>query len=253
MAVLSWSGYCKKDLYESLSMCIASKQLEQCCCLAAELACTPDAVRQLLGFLIDEYASWYACGNLWLVRRLALLFSHMDAAARRKKVEFRRSHDARRSLCEAIILIASQHRHKRRDAWRQEPEGVGGGGGGWEGRYGEHRWRAEVARLHGLIGLLRRRARHRRAPRCDRRQARAEGGVPGGRVEPAGHALPRRRRARVRASVAGSVRVQHHRAQTRPARQHRVLRREGLRARRGALRAAKGRRGRHDRESVREH
>ena len=112
------SGYSKKDVYESLSAAFLVHDLERCCCLVAELASTKGEARPVMGFLVDTYARWYACGNLWVVRRLCALFSEMDGGPKKMR-QFHLEPDVRRSLCEAVILVASQHRHGREDLWRK--------------------------------------------------------------------------------------------------------------------------------------
>jgi hypothetical protein len=118
---LSLSGFCIKDLYESLDASFCSRDLERACCLAVELACTPGEARNLLGFLIDTFAQWHACCNLWLLERLAdLLECARDATGhRRSKPGPAWDAEARRALCEATLLIGSQKRRDRQSFLRK--------------------------------------------------------------------------------------------------------------------------------------
>jgi hypothetical protein len=119
---LSVSGYCLKDLYDSLHASFACRDLERACCLAAELACTPGELGTLLGHLVDVYARWYVCGNLWLAERLLCLLSTADADAGRSRSKVRDGAgraEARKALCEMVILIGSQRRRDGEELWRK--------------------------------------------------------------------------------------------------------------------------------------
>jgi hypothetical protein len=117
---LTASGYCRKDAYESLSLSFAAGDVERCCCLAAELACTPGEPGALVGMLIDTYAQWYVCGSLAVVVRLARAFSDMDGQPSVMR-SFATTPQLRRSLCEAVILTATLPRRSSNELWRTKP------------------------------------------------------------------------------------------------------------------------------------
>ena len=116
---LTASGYCRKDAYESLSLSFAAGDVERCCCLAAELACTPGEPGTLVGTLIDTYAQWYVCGSLAVVVRLARAFSDMDGQPSVMR-SFATNPQLRRSLCEAVILTATLPRRSSNELWRNK-------------------------------------------------------------------------------------------------------------------------------------
>ena len=57
------SGYPKRDVYRALAAALASRDPERSCCLAAELALTPDEPRALACFMADAFAQHYASAD----------------------------------------------------------------------------------------------------------------------------------------------------------------------------------------------
>ncbi len=86
--------------------------------MVAELASTAGEARAVMGYLVDTYSRWYACGNLGVVRRLRSIFAEMDGGPKKMR-GFKKKTGVRNGLCEAVLLIASQHRHSREDLWRK--------------------------------------------------------------------------------------------------------------------------------------
>jgi hypothetical protein len=114
---LTASGYCRKDAYESLALSFANGDVERCCCLAAELACTPGEPGTLIGTLIDTYAQWHLSGSLAVVARLAHAFADMDGQPSVMR-SFASNAVMRRSLCDAVIIPASLPRRACSELWK---------------------------------------------------------------------------------------------------------------------------------------
>lgn len=114
---LTASGYCRKDAYESLALSFANGDVERCCCLAAELACTPGEPGTLVGTLIDTYAQWHITGSLAVVARLAHAFADLDGQPSVMR-SFAGNAVMRRSLCDAVIIPASLPRRACSELWK---------------------------------------------------------------------------------------------------------------------------------------
>ena len=121
---LTASGYIKKDVYESVDQAMLTQDLERSCCLVVELACTANEGGALIAFLVDTYARWYVSSNLWTVRRLAQLLASLDNRSPAKMRALPHDPQARRDLCEAVLLIATQRRRTQPRCWlRASPDG----------------------------------------------------------------------------------------------------------------------------------
>jgi hypothetical protein len=110
------SGYCVKDVQEALDHALATGDVERSCCLAVELACTPQEARNVVAHLVDAYAQWYASCNLWTARRLAELACEMDGAPA-VMARFPESAAMRRALAEAVVLVVASSAARSADRW----------------------------------------------------------------------------------------------------------------------------------------
>jgi hypothetical protein len=101
-ALLTISGYCKKDVYESLDNALASGDAERAVCLAAELACTIGEAGVLITYIVSTYARWYHGTDGALASRIG---ANLDVLAGTNAVMNRTPYDP----------------HKRRAISRAEP------------------------------------------------------------------------------------------------------------------------------------
>ena len=104
-------------MYESLALSFANGDVERCCCLAAELACTPGEPGTLIGTLIDTYAQWHISGSMAVVVRLAHAFAEMDGQPSVMR-SFASNAVMRRSMCDAVIITASLPRRTCSELWK---------------------------------------------------------------------------------------------------------------------------------------
>jgi hypothetical protein len=110
--LLTASGYCKKDVYESLDTALATRDVARACCLVAELACTPHEARKVLAHLVSVYATWHVNGNAAVVQRLGAVAAALDG---RQTFE---DPEKRRGLCELTVLVAALPRRADPHFWR---------------------------------------------------------------------------------------------------------------------------------------
>lgn len=97
------SGYVRKEVYRALDEAILDRDGEKACCLAVELALTPNEAGALVSHLVDTYGSWYASVDATALERFARAVGHIEYSD--GICDWTPS--ARRGLCEAVLILSN--------------------------------------------------------------------------------------------------------------------------------------------------